>query len=551
MGIKIGEVLKTKFFSDYHLIAGEKGLDRETQAVALFDAPDGYKWFKGKELVLSSGYLFKDDIELFKDVIIFLHSKNSTGMAIKTDRYLKDIPEEIINLCNDLGFPLINIPYNVAWIDIINAVNSIAMNRYIIHINDKKNADKLLLRSDNFHKKIEKIIVNLSEEISYPITIVDILEKKIFSYPKGHSLLRDDIFFDKEDDFPFSYQKEILGDKLNVYRITNIEDRNKCPFIVMPIVLKDIIVSKLIVWEEHGEIDYYDLFSLRLTYILLLEVYEQIYLMNSFERRFYDDLIKSLINGELDTKQNLIKAITSIQDFKLDIDSKFVSICIKQDDNGPSFYNSREQISTMLLFNIPKDKSIFGILDDNTIMIIYDVKDYNKDVIRNVKKDVKPILKEVKATFPDNEIKVGIGDVVEDICSIKRSYIGSIKAIDIGSYLYPEGEIIAFEDLGPFGLMRLENIQQKRFDSNFNDIYPLLKEPDSEDLISTLKVYLESESNCNIAAKKLFIHSNTVRYRIAKIQQICDIDLEDPMERLKIEITLKFIDLLKHQTKNS
>ena len=138
MGVKIGEILKTKFFTDYDVLAGKKGLDRETQAVALFDAPDGYKWFKGKELVLSSGYLFKDNIELFKDVIIFLHSKNSTGMAIKKDRYLKEIPSEIIELSNDLGFPLINIPYNVAWIDIIHAVNSIVMNRYITHINDKK-----------------------------------------------------------------------------------------------------------------------------------------------------------------------------------------------------------------------------------------------------------------------------------------------------------------------------------------------------------------------------------------------------------------------------
>lgn len=97
-------------------------------------------------------------------------------------------------------------------------------------------------------------------------------------------------------------------------------------FIVMPIVLKGVTVSKLIVWEDQGEVDYYDLFSLRITYILLLEVYEQIYLMNSFERRFYDDLIKSLIDGEIDTKQKLIKSITSIEDFKLDIDSRFTAI---------------------------------------------------------------------------------------------------------------------------------------------------------------------------------------------------------------------------------
>lgn len=545
MGVKIGEILKTSFFKDYYLIAGAKGLDRETQAVALFDAPDGYKWFKGKELVLSSGYMFHDNIDLFKDVIVFLHKKNSTGMAIKKDRYLKEIPNEIISLCNELGFPLINVPYNAAWIDIINAVNSIAMNRYITYINDKKNADKFLLRSDNFHKKIEKTVINLSEEINYCISVIDILEKEIFTYPKDCTLSEDNISFNREDDFPFSYQKEVLCDKLNIYRIRNIEDENRCPFIIMPIVIKGVTISKLIVWEKCNEIDYYDLFSLRLTYLLLLEIYEQIYLMNSFERRFYDDLIRALIDKELDTKEKLIKAINNIQDFKLNIEDKFICICIKQDENNPSFYNSREEISNTFLLNIPRDRSIFGILDNNTIVLVYDVEEYNDNIVGSVKKYFEPIFRQIKNAFSDREIKLGMGDVVEDICSIGKSYIGALKSVDIGPYIYPDKEMVAFEDLGPFGLLRLQNIQRKNFGSNFSKIYPLLKEPNSEELISTLQVYLESESNCNIAAKKLYIHSNTVRYRISKIQQICNINLEDPIERLKTEITLKFIDILK------
>jgi purine catabolism regulator len=276
-----------------------------------------------------------------------------------------------------------------------------------------------------------------------------------------------------------------------------------------------------------------------------LEIYEQIYLMNSFERRFYDDLIRALIDKELDTKEKLIKAINNIQDFKLNIEDKFICICIKQDENNPSFYNSREEISNTFLLNIPRDRSIFGILDNNTIVLVYDVEEYNDNIVGSVKKYFEPIFRQIKNAFSDREIKLGMGDVVEDICSIGKSYIGALKSVDIGPYIYPDKEMVAFEDLGPFGLLRLQNIQRKNFGSNFSKIYPLLKEPNSEELISTLQVYLESESNCNIAAKKLYIHSNTVRYRISKIQQICNINLEDPIERLKTEITLKFIDILK------
>lgn len=83
----------------------------------------------------------------------------------------------------------------MAWIDIINAVNSIAMNRYIIRINDRKNADRLQLRSDNFRKKIETIVMNLSEEINYPISIVDILEDEVLNYPNRDFVSKDDISY--------------------------------------------------------------------------------------------------------------------------------------------------------------------------------------------------------------------------------------------------------------------------------------------------------------------------------------------------------------------
>lgn len=542
MGIKIGEILNTKFFEDYQLIAGKGGLDREVQAVSLFDAPDGYKWFKGKELALSTGYFFKDNLELFKDVITFLHGQNSTAIGIKKDRYLGEFPKEIIDLCNELNFPLINVPKGEAWIDVIHAVNSIVMNRYIKNIIDKKNADKSILRSDGFHKKIQRIITSLYDELNHPMHIMDILENRIFMYPKNQDFLKDDISFSDKDDFHFSYQKEILCDKLNICRIKNIEDEDKCTFVIIPIVIKSVTVSKIIVWEHDGKVDYYDLFAIRLSYILLLEIYEQIYLMNSFERRFYDDLIKSLIDKEINSKKDLIKAISSIQDFKLNIENRFICICIKQNPDSSSFYNDRERISTAFLLKVPKDKSIFGILDDNTIVFVYDVQKYEHDVIENVKYDFKDIFKEIRNTFLNREIKLGIGNMVEDICDIKKSYIQALKAVDIGGNIYTSGEMIAFEDLGPFGLFRLESIQSKDFGDMFKVIYPLLREPDSDELISTLKVYLECESNCNTAAKQLFIHSNTVRYRIAKIQQICNLNLEDPMERLKTEITLRFIN---------
>lgn len=76
-------------------------------------------------------------------------------------------------------------------------------------------------------------------------------------------------------------------------------------------------------------------------------------------------------------------------------------------------------------------------------------------------------------------------------------------------------------------------------------IEPLTLQEDGQDLILTLKTFLENNLNYSLASNKLFVHNNTVRYRINKIKNLVDIDFDDSMERLKLEIVLKFLKLFK------
>ena len=58
MGIAVKELLTLEYFKDYHVIAGKSGLHKEIQGTTLLEAPDALRWAKGKELVLSSGYVW-------------------------------------------------------------------------------------------------------------------------------------------------------------------------------------------------------------------------------------------------------------------------------------------------------------------------------------------------------------------------------------------------------------------------------------------------------------------------------------------------------------
>src|SRR5699024_4862963 len=96
----------------------KNGLSREISKVTVLDAPDGPKWLKGNEFILTSAYIFKDSSQLY-NFIIELINVGASGLGIKVDRYLIDISDESIELANKNNFPIVPIPYKLVWSDII------------------------------------------------------------------------------------------------------------------------------------------------------------------------------------------------------------------------------------------------------------------------------------------------------------------------------------------------------------------------------------------------------------------------------------------------
>ena len=133
MGITVGELLNLEFFKDFQVIAGKKGLNRKIQGVTILDAPDGYRWAVGKELTLTSGYVFAQDPEtlaLYKKSISS-PTNVQAAMVVKRGRYLDEMPEDLIELHEKYQIPLITMPYSVPWMECINQVNVAVMNHAI------------------------------------------------------------------------------------------------------------------------------------------------------------------------------------------------------------------------------------------------------------------------------------------------------------------------------------------------------------------------------------------------------------------------------------
>ena len=107
----IADLLKLPDIQGIRLLAGAGGVENEISRTNIMDNPDTFDWLISGELLLSTGYIFREDEELQRRLIHRVAEIGCAGMAIKTNRYLSAVPPCMIQEAERLGFPLLELPY--------------------------------------------------------------------------------------------------------------------------------------------------------------------------------------------------------------------------------------------------------------------------------------------------------------------------------------------------------------------------------------------------------------------------------------------------------
>ncbi|HEY9756151.1 MAG TPA: helix-turn-helix domain-containing protein [Oculatellaceae cyanobacterium] len=168
----------------------------------------------------------------------------------------------------------------------------------------------------------------------------------------------------------------------------------------------------------------------------------------------------------------------------------------------------------------------------------YDAKDELKiadqaqTLLLKIKKAVGDEKKEVR-------VQMGVARLAETVLDLPEAYREARQALVIGSMVHGDNEFItSYGDLGVKRLLYLmiDHPELERFyEENLAPLESYDAEWESE-LVPSLRVYLEHGANLNSAARALFIHRHTLRYRLEQIADIlkCDIDSQEVLLNLQI-----------------
>lgn len=122
-GITVEEVLKMECMKKCKLIAGFNGVHNTVSKVNIMADQEILDWIDQGELLLTTAYSFKlGGLKEQKSFIKECASKGLAGIGIKIYPYLESFPIEIINLANELKFPIIDLYYGTPFSDIMTPV---------------------------------------------------------------------------------------------------------------------------------------------------------------------------------------------------------------------------------------------------------------------------------------------------------------------------------------------------------------------------------------------------------------------------------------------
>lgn len=532
--MKVSEFLNLDTLSELKLVAGEFGTHKEISTVTVIDTPDGWKWLKGNELVVTTAYAISNGETSLEDLIKNGHLKNISGLIVKTKRYIKEIPKDAIDLAEKLNIPLMDCPEKYAFCDLINPTLS--------HIIDKQSL--LIKQSEAIHLKfmrlaienntIHKILHTLSEITGKPTAFIDTYFEKIY-YSSTNNEIQEQL---KE-----SNVKEILNYKMlsyDRYEIANNVD--SFGYIIMPRNYDNKIEDEIYINKSKTALEYASI-------VIILRMQMRISTRLTNEQ-YLSSFVEDLLLNNIKTEEE-VHSRARLYGWDFSHGGRVVVVDI---NNIKMYY--RNSLASSVNDKLEKYKEFifeeskkrmkkdfhevrYYKLSDLIVFIISDKKD-EKQFNKVLEPGFEKIKKELYGKVPFT-LTIGVGDYYNNIMEVYKSYNEARTSINVGYQTRQFDAILYFSKLESYKLL-YPLISTKEAEKLYAKYIEPLKYYDRKhatELLNTLEIAIECGWNIKDTSEKLFVHYNTIKYRMQRIKELLDIDLKNHDTQLIIELSMK------------
>jgi purine catabolism regulator len=494
-GMTVKELLRLPILKDAKLLGGEKGLDRIVRFIDIMEVPDVKEWLREGELILTTGYSIRHDPTLLLDLVEQLALAGAAALGIKPERFLSDIPQEMIDKSNEYQLPIIQIPIGTPYIDITYTVMEQILDRQAVLLRRSEEVYKALTNLVLNNSGIQVMADNVAGLVKSPIRVIGNKGEVLVSSPAdavyrpSHKTRHWDITVDKQ-------------------------------YIGKLIVEKEQLDELELIYIEQARL----VFSLELMRRKIAHDTEV-----RLRGNFFEELLMGLplSRQEVENKGRLLELLPEW----------LWEVCMIEgdihlfDEQSPFLTElheiiHRESGNRRVRSHVQRQGDRLILLLSNKAEEPVRKQHPGNEVLKDWVQILTPMLKRW------SKIRSGFGSK-RSLWEVHRSYVEAKIAITIGSRLNKDQQMYTFEEVEMFHLL-LEASDYVNFETLIEKKIGKLSLYDKEngtDLVTTFYYYLATGGSLIETANRLYVHRNSVKYRMDRVKEISGIDLDNALNR--------------------
>ncbi len=251
------------------------------------------------------------------------------------------------------------------------------------------------------------------------------------------------------------------------------------------------------------------------------------------ERYDKDNFIKNLLLDNM----LLVDIYSRAKKLHIDTDMKIIVFIVESEHD-----KDNNVLETVRGLFAGKTKDFITAVDEKNIIIVKEIEDgqtyADMEHIANV-------LLDMINTEAMMKVNVAYGTIINDIKEVSRSYKEAKLALDVGKIFYSDKHVMAYNGLGIGRLIyQLPLPLCKMFIKEIFDG----KSPDEfdEETLTTINKFFENSLNVSETSRQLYIHRNTLVYRLDKLQKLTNLDLRVFDDAITFKIALMVVKYMKY-----
>lgn len=506
MSVKFKELLKLPSLRDAEVVAGEAGLEKLVSSISVLEQSNVAELRKelfnndekfGSEVVISGLINISEDVDAQVEMIRHLQHEGEIGLILYyVGVFIPEVDERVRAICDELDFPLIVMPKGeptLRYSEVIYEVVEAIVKQEMAETNFASSLLEQISELPSSQRTMDTLLKMLTDRTRSSIVLTDTHDQMI-----------------NAETWP----------RISTLDLTHLISRTTTDQIQE---IEGVSCTRQSILQNGMEAMYIYIFKENesLTESMVEQIHEVVQVFMNLWGENYEvvstaELVKAILHDE----SVKMRRLGSVLKVNVEAISNMWLINVKQP-------NKRSKVMKALKEEMSVRFNVFLVeLFDNAIVVLMDEGKHREDF--------EAIALELSEKLSDDLIDHTLIQCLgmKTATDVQLAYIKMKKYLNQAKRVYPD--LTVYSHLHLQFAEECENILANGETSIREKLDPLQPLMNDEELLETLAVFLlDAENHYSKAAKKLYVHTNTIKYRIRRINEI----LHYPVTKLPESLT--------------